>query len=225
MHARNRYALLISSLPPHKHNLFATEHLPVTQIQLNKRLQWLDEKDAQDLSLINDLLYWSTLSAVSDDDFVAHALQTLPKVSNTFFKQMILWRLEMRTLITALRHRQQGRVPASEKDVSGFGRWPLILSRNWQHHDFGLGRHFPWLAQAAELISQHNSLELEKLLLNLVWQQYERQGNGHYFDFEAVVIYVLRWDIINRWRQCDPQQALTRFNRMVDTCMQQVKNA
>ncbi len=224
MHKKNQYTLLVSSLPQHKRDLFDSEHTPVSEIQLNKRLQWLDEEDARDLALINEVLYWSTMAQSSDDDFVQHASRYLPQVSNEFFRRMIMWRLEMRTLIAALRHRQQGVVPTGEDEVKGFGRWPLMITRNWQQVDFGLGRHFPWLEEAARLIDEEQAQALEKLLLNLVWQQYERQGFGHYFDFEAVVIYVLRWDVINRWRQCEAQAALERFNRIVDQCMLQVEH-
>jgi len=42
------------------------------------------------------------------------------------------------------------------------------------------------------LFETEQSVELEKLLLNLSWQHYETIGQMHYFDFEAVVIYYLK---------------------------------
>jgi hypothetical protein len=41
-------------------------------------------------------------------------------------------------------------------------------------------------------------------------------SEGHWFDFEAVVIYVLRWDLIARWIGQDGAAALRRFDGLVE---------
>jgi uncharacterized protein DUF2764 len=218
--SRFKYAMLMSSLPPHKRDLFATGQTPISKIQLNKRLQWLEQDDAADLAKIQSLLYWSEVSHDTDREFIAHARELLGTVNNEFFCRVITWRLELRTLIAALRHRYKGMQAPRSKNELGFGRWTLFISKNWEQDDFGIGNQLPWLSKVNSHIAADDPLALEKLLLNLVWQQYEQEGNGHYFDFEAVVIYTLRWDVINRWSSCDSDNALRRFNGIVEKCLQ-----
>lgn len=214
---RFKYTMLMASLPPHRRDLFETKQTPISQIQLDKRLQWLEPNDAADLAKIQSLLYWSKVENASDQAFIEHAKALMAQLHNDFFRQVICWRLEVRTLVAALRKRHRGLKQAPEAHELGFGRWRLFIRNNWQQPDFGIGRQLPWLEQAEKLIQRDDSLELEKFLLNLVWQHYEQQGNGHYFDFEAVILYVLRWDVINRWNHYHQQQAVQRFSTMVDS--------
>nr|WP_305907979.1 DUF2764 family protein [Methylomarinum sp. Ch1-1]MDP4520779.1 DUF2764 family protein [Methylomarinum sp. Ch1-1] len=130
--------------------------------------------------------------------------------------------MELRTVIAALRKRHQGMKTPPDKSALGVGRWNLFIEKNWEQADFGIGRQLPWLDQANTLIRNQDSLALEKFLLNLVWRHYEQQGNGHYFDFEAVIIYVLRWDVINRWNHYHKQQAVQRFSDIVEQRLQGV---
>lgn len=217
---RFKYAMLMSSLPPHKRDLFATGQTPISRIQLNKRLQWLEPDDAADLAKIQSLLYWSEATHDTDREFIAHANALLATVNNDFFCRVITWRLELRTLIAALRHRHKGMKTPPPKQELGFGRWTLFINKNWEQDDFGIGNQLSWIGKANSLIKADNPLALEKLLLNLVWQHYEQEGNGHYFDFEAVIIYALRWDVINRWSSRNSDKALQRFSGIVEKCLQ-----
>lgn len=221
---RFKYAMLMASLPPHKRDLFAAKQTPISQIQLEKRLRWLEPQDAEDLNKIQSLLYWSKMTEVNDEDYIAETLAELDRIHNDFFRQVICWRLELRTLVAAMRKRHQGMVIPPEKAALGFGRWTLFIRNNWEQRDFGIGRQLPWLDEVERLLNGGDSLALEKFLLNLVWQHYEQQGNGHYFDFEAVIIYVLRWDVINRWNLYHERQAVDRFSTILDDRLQGVLN-
>ncbi len=219
---RLKYAMLMASLPPHNRNLFNTKQTPISQIQLNKRLQWLEPQDADDLAKIEGLLHWSKLTECTDRHFIEKSNEILAGISNLFLINVIVWRLEVRTIISALRKQHQGIKVAPEKDLLGFGKWPFFIGKNWQQEDFAIGRQLPWIKKARQLIASNNSLELEKMLLEMVWLHYERQGNGHYFDFEAVIIYVLRWDVINRWSKYNKQQGKERFAAIMDSKLQGV---
>ena len=98
----------------------------------------------------------------------------------------------------------------------GFGKWPALLKKHWQEKDFGIGHLLPWVIDANTLIEQNDTLELEKYMLDLVWRHYARMGRDHYFDFAAVVIYVLRWDVINRWCNYNRELASARFEELVN---------
>ena len=51
------------------------------------------------------------------------------------------------------------------------------------------------------------------------WDHLEQVSDGHYLDFEAVVIYVLRWDMIARWTTYDGEEAVRRFDELVEQAM------
>ncbi len=217
---RFKYTMLMSSLPPHNLNLFKTRHPPISKIQLERRLQWLEPQDAEDLEKIQGLLYWANLNDETDAEFIQNTEKMLATIKNSFLRDVISWRLELRTIILALRKRHLAKEKASYETGLGFGKWPFYIEKNWQQPDFGLSRQIPWINQANELIENHDSFVLEKMLLEMVWQHYEQFGNGHYFDFEAVIIYVLRWDVINRWNKYNSQQALERFSSILQSNLQ-----
>jgi len=114
-----------------------------------------------------------------------------------------------------LRRRQRGEPGPAPREVWGYGRWVGQIQRYWSDPTFGLDHPFPWLHRANDLLRSQDSLEVERLLLGLSWHQLGRASEGHYFDFVAVVIYVLKWDIVARWTSYDGAQALKRFNTLV----------
>ncbi len=209
--ARNRYTLLMASLTPHEQDLFSHRQPPVSVFQLNKRLAWLSPDDAERLDSVRRLLDWSAVADLSDSAFIQSAQNLLETMDNDFLIEIIRWRLELRTLVAAIRHKHQqpGQPMAAGCLVmTKFGR---EIITNWQLADFGLRYRFPWLADAGQWLQQRQYWRLEQFLLNLAWRYYDRQGQGHYFDFEAVVIYVLRWELRQRLNQYDGEKARQRF--------------
>lgn len=213
-----KYTLLLSSLPTQPVDLFSTKVLPISRIQLDKRLTLLDTDDATDLERIEGLLHWSKMHEWDDANIVKKGQAELSLIRSDFLRSIVLWRLELRTLITALRRRQAGETLPADQPFYGFCD-PLrlhFIRRNWQKSDFGMGYSMPWLKQAQQLIAENKTLELDKLMLDLNWKYYARLSLGHTFDFPAVVLYVLRWYLINRWVSYDRDRALLRFNEL--TC-------
>lgn len=215
INARFKYTMLLSSLPLHPTHLFSAKQTPVSRIQLDNRLALLDDSDARDLMRIEKLLHWSKIITVQEDEgLVLQDKAELASIQNDFLRQIVLWRLELRTLISAMRRRHAGETSAPSV-FHGFGDWPRLIKQHWHEKDFGIGYLLPWIHDANSLMEQNKTFELEKMLLNLVWQHYARVGSHHYFDFPAVVIYVLRWDVINRWSSYDKDLAIQRFDELI----------
>jgi hypothetical protein len=212
--------MLMVSLPSHKNLLFDQEQIPLSRIQLNKRLALLDKKDTNDLLKIERLLHWSHINNNIDQEFVNQTIESIDSLNNQFIKNIIIWRLELRIILAALRMRSQGQKNPPNKKISGFDYWYFIMSKYWHEADFGLGKQLPWLVEANSLLLAKKSYQLEKLLFGVVWDHYRQQSLGHYFDFEAVIIYVLRWDIIYRWTHNNNDLAVKRFNDLVDKELQ-----
>lgn len=220
--ANCKYTLLISSLPVHKHDMFADDHVPLSRIKLNKQLSLLDFRDAADLEKIEQLLHWSQIKIDIDQSFVEKTIQSINSIDNTFIQHIIIWRLELRIILAALRMRHQGQSQPPKKNIFGFDYWYFIMNKYWHQPDLGLSKQIPWITLANELLINNKSLELEKLLFSVVWEHYRRQSFGHYFNFEAVIIYVLRWDIISRWTSNHGETALKRFDDLINKELQQL---
>ena len=72
------------------------------------------------------------------------------------------------------------------------------------------------MAAAHRLLSANDSVALERLQFAVNWKMLQRVETGHYFDFEAVVIYVMRWSMVDRWIRYNGEAAVERFRKLVD---------
>lgn len=216
----DQYITLIASLPPHLPNLFATRQTPISRIKLDERLLMLESADANDLSVIVDLVHWDRMAIdTSDAEIIKRGLHADEQLENAFIKGIIRWRLEARTFIAALRRRHLGESAPFASTKWGCGRWLKKIETHWNEPAFGLEQQFTWLPEADRLLQEENYLGLERLLLGLVWDYYGRVVGDHYFDFEAVVVYVLRWDVIDRWSRYNTSKAKQRFNDMAASAL------
>lgn len=224
----NAYTMLMASLPLHG-ALFAAKQTPLSRLKLERRLRVLTPEDRESLRLVEDLLRWDRLSmALSEAGFVARARKTMALIENETLRGIIRDRLELRTCVAALRRRRRGEGPprpgtsrdgASSDGTWGYSRWLGHIARNWREPAFRLEGVFPWLREAERLLRQGDARHLERLLLEQVWINLGRAANDHLFDFEAVVIYVLRWNVIERWTTHDGEAAKARFAALVDATL------
>jgi hypothetical protein len=219
MSASHHYVMLISSLPYHG-SLFGARRAPLSRIRLRQRQRLLDEKDSACLRVVANLLEWSRQGmGRSDEDIIALAKAELPKLENEFARDLVVWRLELRSVVAALRRRHRGQAAPPEHDGWGYGRWLVRIQRHWSEPQFRLERVYPWLAEARSLLEAGETLGLERLLLNVVWEHLDSLEDSHFFDFEAVLIYSMRWDLVARWTVYSGGEAAVRFEEMVQEGM------
>lgn len=217
MQQQTDYAMLMASLPPHPMSLWDQKNKPISRLYLERRLSLLNKQDKQQLLEIESILHWAKMrDGNSDAEIAAEAERVMQSVTNPLSKKVIVWRMELRTIISAIRRRKLGRDVPTKDERWGYGQVVPFIRKNWQVDDFSLSHRFSWIKEANTLFETEQSVELEKLLLNLSWEHYENIGYSHYFDFEAVLIYVLRWNIMNRWTQCDEEIAMRQFETLVN---------
>ena len=203
---------------PHLGNLFGTKQTPISRLKLEARLKMLREEDALLLRRIEELVHWSYLPMErSDAEIAASAKSFFEQVSNPTLRAAVESRLELHTVVAALRLRQRGESTPSPGTSWGYGRWVNYIERHWSEPGFRLEGAFPWVLEANRLLSTNESVALERLLFEVVWDKLGRLGEGHYFDFEAVVLYVLRWNLADRWSRYQGEAAVERFRSLVDS--------
>lgn len=211
----DRYYTLMASLPALP-PLFSEKRPPLSRFGLEQRLRMLEPDDARTLERFGKLMMWSRLPLeISDQEMVEMALSVTGDIESPLLREVAFWRLELRTVVAALRRRAAGEPAPSKDEVWGIGRWTRTLELNWAKTDFGIGAALPWVGDFNEKIEKMDSLGFERSLLQLVWTYLSRKAEGHYFDFEAVALYAQRWDVIHRWSIYDAADAAKRFDELM----------
>ncbi len=207
MSQADAYVMLISSLP-NPESLFRAKRPPLSRLKLDQRLRVLTAEDARTLKLVEGALDWRRLPIdAAEGDIIARGRRALAHIDNPTLQRIVRDRLEIRSCVAALRRRARGEGPPLGKPW-GFGRWVGHIERNWSDAGFRLDGVFPWLREADGLIRHSDAAALERLLLQQAYRRLQRVAGSHTFDIEAVVIYVLKWNIVNR---------TTRYNRVAAT--------
>lgn len=213
-----KYVTLMASLPP-LGQLFEAKQTPISRLKLESRLKMLTEEDAARLKQIADLIAWSQQPMErTDAEFVAQAKRFFENVRNPTLREIVEHRLDMRTILAALRRRHRGESNPPIGQPWGIGRWVNFIERHWSEPGFHLEVMFPWVLEANRLLNTNDSVALERLQFEVNWQMLESvgAGQGHYFDFEAVVIYLMRWNLVDRWTRYNGEVAVERFRQLVD---------
>ncbi|MCL6285771.1 hypothetical protein M3P21_19795 [Ruegeria sp. 2012CJ41-6] len=212
------YIALVSSLPSSE-RLFVAKQPPLSELRLRKRLSALDEDDAKTLHRIEHILSWASYDAQAEiGEVVKRARSLLRNLPQPTLRAIVADRMELRSAIAALRMRRDGM--AAPSGQWGFGKWTRHIAANWSDPTFRLDAPLPWLREAGSLLEAGDALGLERHLLEIAFRQLQRHGGLHHFDFEAVVIYVLKWTLFDRWAASDAQAAARRFAQLSDDALQ-----
>lgn len=212
-----RYAMLVCYLPPLPATPFAIRQTPLSRLQLDRRLALLLPEDAADLAVFESMAHWDSIPlGTSDQAFLARVDSDLDCLTRPTLREMLLWRLELRTLVGALRRRQLGLPAPGSGEAFGLGECLGAIRRHWLAPDFRLGYRHSWVPAAHELLRAGQHDALERLLFSIVWDHYSRLACKHHFDFEAVVLYVLRWNLIDRLTRHEATAAVRQFEALLE---------
>jgi len=214
------YIALISSLPGSE-RLFVAKQPPLSRLRLDRRLTALTSEDARVLKVLEHALNWSDYDMdVTDAQAVDRCTEALKEIPQPTLRDVFTERMDLRTTVAALRLRGQGGSPSGGS--FGMGRWARHIPANWSDPTFKLDAPMPWIKEAKQLLDAKDPLGLERLLLSVSHKQLKRHASRHYFDFEAVAIYVLKWNIFDRWAQSNAQDAAKRFEHLAQQAMADV---
>lgn len=191
------------------------KRLPITRRQLDARLAMLSDADRHTVDELEHFLEWQHHPVEEDDEAVLQAYEALLEATeNMALRDMMIHRMNLRTIMAALRRRHGGHAPPRPGEVWGAGRWVRHVAANWSEPYLGLSAVQPWVAQAADLLAADESLELERLLMGLVWDHLGRLTETRPFSLERVLAYVFKWDILSRWLAYDASTARNRLEEL-----------
>ncbi len=218
MTSRERYVMLMASLPSIR--FLADKALPINQARLGERLKLLEPADRDELLGIASIISWNRIDTGDNDaGFVARAERTIAGIRSNALRDAVLERLEIRTVVAALRRRSSGEDAPPAQLPWGIGRPVETIRRNWTAPDFGLARVYPWVSAAKEKLDQGDAAALERLILDVTWAATARREFGHDFDLEAVAFYLMRWQLADRWARYDADAAALRFRGLLSAAL------
>ncbi|WP_417670431.1 hypothetical protein [Roseibium sp.] len=221
MSDRHRYITLVTSFP-HLGRLFSQSENPLSEFRLKQRLTMLEPMHRQLLDRVLTATTWAGVSNFDEDSQVVAQAKTVIEELKDYpaLQDLVASRMETRTLITGLRRRRDGADSAGDIHVWGFGRWRDAMAANWSDPGFGLSHFIPWVPKADQHLRSGDHIAMERLVLTEVYNHLDRAASRHQFDFAAVVIYVLRWVIVERWSRYDTAAARNRLQKLLSDVLE-----
>ncbi len=208
---RKRYYQLISSLPPLPSRLDQDKPL-ISRERLENRLRMLEPEDRSEIDRMIKALAWSRQFEEHDDLAVARGYDAVMlQVENRLVRECLTALMDVQMIATALRRKRRGLGPPQV----GIGQWFDQIRRRFNEPDFGLGHIVPGIARLAPLLQQGDLLTTHHGLVEATWSLFKRRADDYHFSFEAVVLYVARWEILRQWRETQPERGRQIFETLV----------
>lgn len=209
------YITLVASLPALPPTP-AAKRLPISRLRLDQRLRALPPDDRALLDELRSLFALTHRDPrPTDADLVERARQLVPRLPSAALRRAVAYTMDLLTITAALRRRRRGEPPPSDA-TWGYGRWTRAIAENWQEPGLGIEQAFPWVREAAEQVDRGDAIALESLLMRQFWTMTGRLNVGHDFDFTAVALYALRFQVLERRVAYDAETATLRFRRLVE---------
>ena len=209
------YYTLIGSLPALPSHFDGADRVPISELRLQSRLKMLEPSDAKVVEEMTEFLGWERQPLeLTDENVLERYHRFMDTISDPFAQELIERAMTNRTIVAGLRSRRLQLDPP-------VGVVPIAshIARNWNHPDFHLGGRFPWISEVDALLSGDSPFDLQRKILDIVWQRVYRLAEQYHFTFEAVVLYLIRWEILYRWTQRNAEVGQARFDQLVAEAM------
>lgn len=211
----NKYYMLIGSLPTLPRHFEDPQRVPISRLGLTERMKMLDADAAELIEQMANFLAWDRQPFErTDEDVWRHYDAFMQNVRNRFARRWIDDVMTLRTIVSALRRRRLG------MDAPPGAGWSAQhIARHWTHPDFRLAVKFPWIADVDMQLNGSSPFDLERTLLDIKWTRAKRMSEQYQFTLEAVVLYLIRWEIVFRWTNRDAVAGKEKFEQLVAEAM------
>ncbi|MFW2404712.1 MAG: hypothetical protein ACN4GT_08085 [Gammaproteobacteria bacterium] len=211
----DKYITLMASMPALPAP-FAARELPLSRIGLAGRLRLLDADDGQLLDRILHVMVWERIDiTLPAAEIIREVDEVMNRLHSETLRTVVRERFELRTVLAALRRRRRGETAPPAGTPWGYGRFVDQISRNWSRPHFGLRRTLPWLGEIRDLHDVGSTRRLDLAIARVAWHGLVNAQQAHEFDFDAVALYVLKYDMIARRLADSAAKARERFDELV----------
>lgn len=207
----------VASSLPRLNNSFKVSAAPISRAQLEKRLNLLPLKEAGFLFDLEKLVWTSWFMPKMQVIEAVKLHQKIMSNEEPWICQIVDWYLDLRSIFAALRMRHDKKETPKNPNELWICTRAMKLIHHWDEPDFGLKAVYPWIPNIAAAIEHHDVLVVEEFLLNHIWLYLSCCEQSHYFDLEYLVIYLLRWNVVNYWAQFNENKAPALIDKL---CME-----
>ncbi|WP_459556712.1 DUF2764 family protein [Lacunimicrobium album] len=210
------YYTLIASLPALPKS-FEAERCPITWPRLQSRFKMLSDEDAETLLMLIDFLAWDRQPLErTDAQFDAHYESVMTRLKNPLLSRLVNDRINLRMILAGFRRRAK-----QEDPPLPVGELGAQIVRHWNQSHFGLEGRYAWIIDLANALGAELPQQVERLILSIHWRNWSRLSENHTFSFEAVVLYVARWALVNRWVSQNNVRGQERFQQSLSALVDQ----
>ena len=155
----------------------------------------------------------ASFGGVSAEDYLSslyyeYAMQN----DNKFLHDWFEFNLNINNLLTAIACRRYGF--DSQQFVLGDNEVAQLLRKS-NAHDFGLKSTFDQIDAVMRISEEVNLLTREKQIDELKWNWLEENTFFNYFSIERVLSFVLKCELINRWKPLTQEKGTQIFREML----------
>jgi hypothetical protein len=130
------------------------------------------------------------------------------QASSPFLRAYLTFERDLRNALTAIRARRKG-LPPSEYLV-GESDAVDLLGRS-SAEDFGLSKDYPWIDR---IIDAKNPQDMEETVQRIVWETIDEMAEPYHFEFDVVLAYLLKIQILERALGLSEEQGLDIVKRL-----------
>lgn len=204
------FYMLVASLP-HMPRSFQVERVPISRLRLTERLKLLSPPDAEVVDQVQRFLQWDRQPPErSDQDVQTEHDRLMRTIRNPLVRRIIGYRMDVRTITSALRRRRLRMSPPT-----GVGQWVEHIRSNWNQEDLRLAREHPWIRQVHNAMAANDPLDVERHLLLATWNHWTNLADEFHFSFESVLLYLARWEIVDRWTRLNETKGRNQFDTLL----------
>ena len=219
------YYMLVTSLPQLP-TRFDGGRLPISWPTLRDRLRMLEPDDSEVTRQVGLYFLWDRQPLDRTDDEVIDRYQELMRsITNNLVRHLIRSRTEIRLIISCVRRRSADLGPPKWLERVVDRDSPLGHLRNhWLEPNFNLGVHYRWVEAFRKQLDSGDILEAQRVVFNERWNDWTRIAEKQTFAFEAIIAYLVRWEIIDRWASQNAEAGKARFNKLIEETLGEYAN-
>ncbi|MEZ6130249.1 MAG: DUF2764 family protein [Planctomycetaceae bacterium] len=215
---RNYYTLLASL--PHLPVHFDVERPPISRSDLTRRLEMLGEDDRHVIRQLTQFFVWDRQPLERTDDEVCQTYLNLNRdIRNSLALKLMDHRIDMRTIVAAIRRKRSGSDPPT-----GVRKLTDEIRRNWNQPGFSLIARYPWIEPFSQAFDQGHPRQAQRVLFQDLWTTWKRLADMRFFCFESVILYLARWEILDRWTSQNHSEGERRFHALLTETMGKYAN-
>ncbi|MFC4993376.1 DUF2764 family protein [Rubritalea tangerina] len=212
-----RYYTLVASLPHLPRIGQVKERIPINKTQMKKRFRMLSDEDREVVTVAWRFIAWEHQKAkVQDGAIIKEYESLLEEHPHPALRRTMEFRMNLRTILAGFRRRQAGAKDAPVGAEGFGGKWGRHICKYWHDEDFKLGSVYPWVREMQRYLAEGDSLKLEALVINTIWDDLDRMCQDVAFSLEHVIAFIFKWDMLDRWLDYSIPAAQRNFESLTD---------